>query len=41
MIDCLTISWEEQNWLQRPFPEEEVLNVIKQCDGELETKPQA
>lgn len=33
MLDCPTISQEEQEWLQRPFSEVEVLNIIKQCGG--------
>ncbi|KAK6780580.1 hypothetical protein RDI58_022764 [Solanum bulbocastanum] len=39
MIDCPTISQEEQDWLQRPFSEEEVLNIIKQCDGDKAPGP--
>lgn len=33
-VNCPRISQEEQDWLQRPFTEEEVLNIIKQCDGD-------
>ncbi|KAG5631748.1 hypothetical protein H5410_003465 [Solanum commersonii] len=31
---CSTVSAEENKWLQRPFTEEEVLQTIKQCDGD-------
>jgi len=34
MLGCPTILPEEQEWLQRPFSEAEVLNIIKQCDGD-------
>jgi len=33
------ISQEEQDWLQRPFSEDEVLNIIKQCDGDKAPGP--
>ncbi|KAG5602255.1 hypothetical protein H5410_033625 [Solanum commersonii] len=32
-VNCPRISQEEQDWLERPFTEE-VLNIIKQCDGD-------
>ncbi|KAG5624658.1 hypothetical protein H5410_009876 [Solanum commersonii] len=33
------ISQEEQDSLQRPFSEDEVLNIIKQCDGDKAPGP--
>ena len=31
-VGCPTVSIEENEWLQRPFPEEEVLLIINQSD---------
>uniref|UniRef100_A0A0V0I549 Putative ovule protein n=1 Tax=Solanum chacoense TaxID=4108 RepID=A0A0V0I549_SOLCH len=33
------ISPEEQDWLQRPYTETEVLGIIKQCDGDKAPGP--
>ncbi|WMV32615.1 hypothetical protein MTR67_026000 [Solanum verrucosum] len=38
-VNCPRISQEEQDWLERPFTEEEVLNIIKQCDGDKAPGP--
>lgn len=39
MQGCPRITQEEQDWLQRPFSETEVLNIIKQCDGDNAPRP--
>ncbi|CAN4090148.1 unnamed protein product [Withania somnifera] len=38
-VNCPRISQEEQQWLQRPFSEAEVLNIVKQCDGDKAPGP--
>lgn len=39
LLDCPTISQEEQEWLQRPFTEVEVLSSLKLCDGDKAPGP--
>ena len=34
MTDCPRINQEEQEWMQRPFSEEEVVHILKLCDGD-------
>ncbi|KAG5585506.1 hypothetical protein H5410_045940 [Solanum commersonii] len=39
IANCPRISQEDQEWLQRPFTEVEVLGIIKQCDGDKAPGP--
>uniref|UniRef100_A0A0V0IG31 Putative ovule protein n=1 Tax=Solanum chacoense TaxID=4108 RepID=A0A0V0IG31_SOLCH len=38
-VGCPTVSTEEYEWLQRPFTEEEVLLIIKKCEGDKAPGP--
>ncbi|WMV49678.1 hypothetical protein MTR67_043063 [Solanum verrucosum] len=38
-VGCPTVSTEENEWLQRPFTEEEVLLIIKKCEGDKAPGP--
>lgn len=39
MTDCPRINQEEQEWMQRPFSEEEVVHILKLCDGDKAPGP--
>ncbi|WMV08457.1 hypothetical protein MTR67_001842 [Solanum verrucosum] len=39
IANCPRISQEDQEWLQRPFTEAEVLGIFKQCDGDKAPGP--
>jgi len=39
LLDCPKVSREEQEWLERPFTEAKVLQIVKQCDGDKAPNP--
>ncbi|WMV38581.1 hypothetical protein MTR67_031966 [Solanum verrucosum] len=39
MTNCPRISQEEQEWMQRPFSVEEVVHILKLCDGDKALGP--
>ncbi|WMV59774.1 hypothetical protein MTR67_053159 [Solanum verrucosum] len=39
MTNCPRISQEEQEWMQRPFSKEEVVHILKLCDGDKAPGP--
>lgn len=39
LLDFPKVSWEEKEWSERNFTKVEVLQIIKQCDGEKAQGP--
>jgi len=39
LMECPTISQEENDWMQRPFTESEVLQCLQLCDGDKTLGP--